>query len=304
LIAGGIGSVAGGGYLIRRRRRSADQSQEGSSGPASDESTSGTTEANDQSTTANEEPTAASKSRTDGHRTTAEAAIETAVTANSNNNYGEAAEAYSEAITEYQAALEALPAGASEQREEIEQAIESTRADLEAVKTQREQQSEVIEALQPAERSVQEAIVAYIANDQTVARIRFRQARDTFEDAHETITESEADLLTDPVTVNVQPDRKPPSTTLSELSVIPEAAATALADAGIETVDNLDGKDESPWRPTAVEELVADDSIDEDVATTLTLLSWWHGDETYTFETAEAVERRQQQADYGFNQSS
>jgi hypothetical protein len=237
-------------------------------------------------------------------RTSAETAIETAVTATSNHNYGDAADAYSEAITEYQAAIEALNAGDTDERTEIEEAIESTQADLEAVKTRREQQNEVSEALKPAERSLQEAIVAYIQYDQTVARIRFRQARDTFEDAHETTVESEEDLLTDPIEVTVQPDRELHSNTLSELSVIPEAAATALADAGIETVEDLGSGDGSPWTPAAVEELVASDAIDEDIATSLTLLSWWHGDETYEFDTTEAIERRQEQADYGFNCSS
>jgi hypothetical protein len=240
----------------------------------------------------------------DDHQAAAETAIETAATTKSNNNLGDAAEAYSEAITEYQAAVEALAAGASEQQKEIEQAIESARADLEAVKTQREQQSEVIEALQPAERSLQEAIVAYIANDQTVARIRFRQARDAFGDAHETIVESEVDLLTVPVAVDVQPDRKPPSTTIGDLPRIPAAAATELADVGIETIDDLDRGEESPWTPAAVQELLDKETIEEDVATTLTLLSWWDGDESYEFDTTEAVETRHQQADYGFNHTS
>jgi hypothetical protein len=304
LIAGGIGSVAGGGYLIRRRRRSADQSQEGSSPPASDASTSGTTEANDQSTTTSEEPTADSESTTDRHRTAAEAAIETAITAKLNENLDEAVEAYSRAISEYQAALDTLNAGTTEQRDEIEAAIESTRDDLKGVKLRRKKLNETIEAIKPAERSLQEAVAAYIQDDQTVARIRFRQARDTFEDAHRTITESEDDLLTEPVAVDVQPDREPPSTTLTELPVVSEAEVTALAEAGIETVDDLDSSPESPWTPAAVEELVANRAIEEDTATALTLLSWWHGDESYTFETAEEIERRQQQADYGFNQSS
>jgi hypothetical protein len=151
---------------------------------------------------------------------------------------------------------------------------------------------------------LQEAIVAYIEDDQTLARIRFRQARDTFEDTHETIAEREDDLLTEPVVVDVQPDREPSSGMLDDLAAIPETAAAKLAEAGIETVDHLDSGDEPPWTLAAVEELVGDETIDEDVATTLTLLSWWHGDGSYTFETAEKIERRQQKANYGFIQIS
>jgi hypothetical protein len=68
--------------------------------------------------------------------------------------------------------------------------------------------------------------------------------------------------------------------------------------------EDLDGSDEPPWMPVAVEEMTSNNTIDEDVATTLTLLSWCHGDEGYEFATTEAVEKRQQQADYSFNQTS
>jgi hypothetical protein len=81
---------------------------------------------------------------------------------------------------------------------------------LKTVKTQREQQNEFIEAIQPVERILQEAIVAYTEGDQTVARIRFRQARDIFKDAHETIAEGEDDLLAEPVAVSFQPDQEFP----------------------------------------------------------------------------------------------
>lgn len=274
-------------------------------GTGSVEHTSSDTNAS--STTTKSETTQSGKDSptpVEEHRLAAENAIETAVTARSNDNLSVAADAYSEALNEYDAALEELAAGATDQRTEIEQAVESTRADLEAVKTRREQQNEVIDDLQPAERSFQEAIVAYIQDDQTVARIRFRQARDTFEDAHETITDSEEDMLSDPIEVTVQPDRVPPSPAISELPVIPEPAATALADAGIETVDELDHNDQSPWTPAAVGELLANEAIEEDTATALTLVSWWHSDESYTFETAEVIERRQQQASYAFNHTS
>lgn len=304
VIAGGIASVAGGGYLVWRRRKASNQSTEAISEPADEESLSSSHVADEESKTATDETTADSEVIPDEHRADAEAAIEKAVTAKSNDNYNDAAEAYSEALSEYQSALGTLAAGATKKREEIETAIESTRAELEAVKTVHEQRSEIIDALRPAERILQEAIAAYIEADQTIARIRFRQARDTFGDAHETIVESEEDLLSEPVEVSGQPDRELSSTILSDLPVIPERAATALSDARIETVDDLDSRDESPWMPITVEEMVDDEMIEEDIATTLVLLSWWHGDKSYEFDTAEAVERRQQQANYGFNHTS
>lgn len=238
------------------------------------------------------------------HRIAAENAIEKAVTAISNDDFTTATTAYRDAINRYQAALEALDAGAASERTEIEETIEATREELETVKTRHEQQSAVIDDLGSAERSLQEAIVAYIQNDQTIARIRFRQARDAFEDAHQTIAGSEDDLLTEPIEVSIQPDRELSSATLSDLSTIPEPAATALADAGIEAVGDLDSKAESPWTPATVEDLTADDIITGEITPTLTLLSWWHGDDSCTFDTVEVIKSRQQQADYGFNHTS
>jgi hypothetical protein len=292
-----VGPVFGYGLyrLIIYRRGRANPSNPASNGTTTSDTTAG-----------NREPPSASdnQSTVRKHRDNAETAVETAVTAKSNNNLNDAADAYTDAISEYQAALDTLEVGATAERTEIEEALTSTRADLETIKTHHEQRSEVIEALQPAERSLQEAIVAYIQGNQTVARIRFRQARDTFEDAHETLAESERNLFTDPIEVTVQPDRELSSGTLNDLAVIPETAATELADAGIETVEDLGSGDESPWTPATVEELVASDTIDEDIVTSLTLLSWWHGDETYEFDTTETIERRHEQADYGFNCSS
>lgn len=240
----------------------------------------------------------------DSLREQADAALKTAETARENKNYNQAAAAYEEALSKYQAALNEPPDGQANPRNELEEAVELARQRLDKVTTKLEDQRTVTKSLQPAERSLREAIVAYVEDDQTVARIRFRQARDSFEEAREIIAEREGSLLTDPIEMAVQPDRKLSSMTLSEFAAIPEAVAAALSDAGIEKIDDLDSSTEPPWTPAAVEELVSNDTIEEDVATTLTLLSWWQDDDSYEFETAEAIEKRQQQANYGFNHSS
>jgi hypothetical protein len=297
LLPAAVGIAAGPifGYglyrLIRDRNNRADSSDSLSNATTADPTNSSGSSSHDTTTI-------------DDHQAAAEAAIETAVATKSNNNLSDAADAYSKAITEYQAAIEALNAGDANKRAELKEAIDSTRNDLEAIKTRREQQTAISEALKSAERSFQGATVAYIEDDQTVARIRFRQARDTFEEAHETITESEDDLFTEPVAVDVQPDRELSSTVISDLPEIPKDTTTKLAEAGIETVDDLESGDKAPWTPAVVEELVDDETIEEDIATTLTVLSWCHSDESYTFDTAEAVVKREQQADYGFNHTS
>jgi tetratricopeptide (TPR) repeat protein len=304
VLTGGIGSVVVGGYLFRRRNQSSDHSQEETPEQASDDTVSEGSETNTESAAPADETTTDSRSVVEARRTAAETAIETAETARSNDNFTTAADAYSEALTAYQGALSALQAGATEQRSEIQDAIESTRTDLETVTTRRDQRNDVTDALQPAERSIQEAIVAFVNGDQTIARIRFRQARDAFDEAMEILDNSDVDVLSQPIEVDVEPDRALSSSTLRELPAISESAASTLAKAGIATVDELDNSEESPWIPPDVAELAESEALSEDMVTVLTLLSWWGDDETYTFETAEAVSRRQQQADYGFNQTA
>ncbi|TQQ81834.1 outer membrane protein assembly factor BamB family protein [Halonotius roseus] len=305
LLFGGIGTAVIWSYLYRSpQNQSTGQTQTETADTTSENSAPSTAEVDDQSTITTDDMPPASEVAADRHLTAAEAAIETAGTAASNANFSAAADAYSEAISEYNSVLAVLDAGATEQRAEIEAAIDSARADLETVETRHDQRNEIIEALKPAERSFQEAIVAYIENNQTVARIRFRQARDAFEEVHETISESENNLLGSSTEVSVQPDRELSSTTLSELVEIPEPAVDALSDAGIETLSDFESCDEWPWTPATVEKLVADGAIEENLATTLTLLSWLRDNEGCEFNAAEAVARRQEQADYGFNHAS
>ena len=154
LLAGGIGSVVAGVYLLRRRLQSSGQTQEEISEPTSEDVVSDATEVNTQSATATVEPSVDSESPTSEHRAAAEGAIETAVSATSNNDFSEAADAYNDAISKYQAALSALGAGATAERSEIEEAIESTRAELETVKAKRESYQQAEAELQAAETSI------------------------------------------------------------------------------------------------------------------------------------------------------
>jgi len=179
-----------------------------------------------------------------------------------------------------------------------------TREKLNAVERQQEQRSDLIEILTTAERSFQVGIVAYTQGSKTLARIRFRQARDAFEGAIDILENSDEDLLTPPVEVNVKPERQLVSTTLSELPQVPETAAAGLANAGVATLDELEPSEESPWLPAVVEALVSEETIDQNVGITLTLLSWSDDTGNYEFDSEAAISRRREQADYGHAQSS
>lgn len=237
-------------------------------------------------------------------RADADEARETADAARADNRLEEALDAYNVALTQYEAARDTLDAGATETRTEIDHRLETTRQAVAAVEQRATQRTTVTEALTAAEHSFRVAIIAYTEGSQTLARIRFRQARDSFTEAEELLETTDSDLLTPPVEVQVQPDRDLPSQTLSELPAVPEPVATALADAGVDTVPELESNDGPPWQPAVVETAVADTNVDDVVGTTLTLLSWLDDAETYAFATSTTVTRRRDQAAYGFTQST
>lgn len=230
--------------------------------------------------------------------------LKKAHTAKETANFNEATDAYTEALTQFQAALSRVGSGDTEIRSEIEESIEVTREELESIEARERQRTELIELLNTAERSFQVGIVAYTQNREILARIRFRQARSAFKEATELLESSDGDLLSPPVEVNVQPGRELVSTALSELPVIPEAETVALADAGIENLNDLESSEEAPWLPTVVETVVDKETTNERVTTILTLLSWWNDTDSYEFDTTAAVSRRREQADYGFTRSS
>lgn len=233
-------------------------------------------------------------------RSEAEAFFQTATGARENNDFDEAIDAYSAALARYQATLDELDTGAAESRKEIEASIDATRDARETVRTLNDHRRELLETLKTAEQSFQVAIVAYTEGSKTLARIRFRQARDSFESAFNLVEGSNGDLLSPPVAVSVEPDRTLPSTMLCELPGVPEPATASLADAGVETITEL-ARNEEPWPPAVVETLVAEEGLDDEVATTLTLLSWVDDADTYEFSAMPAISRRHEQAIYGFN---
>jgi len=289
------------GYTAHRRR--------GTQNAGSIQPSPSPTESSEESTEKTAESTAATEqSQSDGStgvaelRADAEARRETAMTAEENDAFGKAVDAYRDAIEAYTTIEDQLSPTATETREEITAAREATREDLAAVQSIHESRIQIRDVLTPAERSFQEAIVAAVQGDQTIARIRFRQARDSFEEATELINDSNDDVLSTPIEVTIQPDRQLSSTTLTELPAIPDSVATALSDSEIKTIADFEVGDESPWTPLTVEKLVASGKISESMATTLTLLSWYDNEGSSQFETRAIVAQREQQADYGFAQ--
>ncbi|SDF44204.1 PQQ-like domain-containing protein [Halorubrum xinjiangense] len=305
LAIGGVGIGGGiGGISLIRRREDTRESKQDPPNESSGESSAMPPSETAQSTTPTDQSGTDASSRVDEFRSEAETALEMAVAAKENNLFDEAEDAYDVALTQYEAALDELDAGDAETRTKVEESIDAAHAELTALETLHEQQEEIIETLETAEHSFQVAIMAYVEGSQTLARIRFRQARDSFAEAVDIVEDSDEDLLSPPVEVSVQPDRELASTALSELPAVPEAAVASLSDAGVNEIDELEEREEPPWPPTPVETLATEETTSDRVETTLTLLSWWEDTDSHEFETAAAVSRRRDQAEYGFARSS
>ena len=208
---------------------------------------------------------------------------------------------FSKSLMNYRAALDKIDD--PDRRSEIETTVSTLREERNDIRAHLRTQTALREAIQTGEESFQEAIRAFLTDEQTLARIRFRQAREAFGEAITVAADSEDDLFARSIEIQVQPDQKLPSTTLSELSILSDAAVTKLADTGIENIDDLDSSAEPPWTPPAADKL-ADTPIEQDIEPLLTLLSWWHDGDSHTVDTQTEVSRRQQQATYGFNQTS
>lgn len=215
-----------------------------------------------------------------------------------NSDYDGAIEYLSTAISQYQSAVDLItnPDTVSD----LQTTIDKAKNEKRKIKSIIEDQNEIKDKLKSGEQSFQEGIVAYVNNDKTVSRIRFRQARDNYMDAIELIEDNDEDYLTPPVKVSVDPGREFSTTMINELSTISEAVATILADAGINSIADLNSTDEPPWTPPSVVEAVDSEGMSKDAGTTLTLLSMWNDADSCEFESLEEISRRQQQAEYGF----
>ena len=156
--------------------------------------------------------------------------------------------------------------------------------------------------LQAAERSFKEGIARYAAAEQTVARIRFRQARDAFEEAQQAIDDSDAEVLAQPIEVSFEQEATLPSLAFEELAVLDESTVEALADVDIESISHLDAES-GEMKPAVVSDLEDSDKISSEETALLTILSWWYEGASREFTSKPVISRRYEQADYGFNQS-
>jgi ERCC4-type nuclease len=155
--------------------------------------------------------------------------------------------------------------------------------------------------LQAAERSFKEGIARYITGSQTVARIRFRQARDAFEEADQVITNNDTRILAQPIEITFEQQAILPSKALEDFALVEESTIETLASVGIESIADLE-TDSNEIRPDLVTDLQDRGEITAEEADLLVILSWWYEGDSRAFGSEAELSRRYEQADYGFDQ--
>ena len=282
IVIGGVGTIGASLYAWQRSRGSDDDT-------ASTESSTVETDIASQAT---------ANSTTEDDTATANELQEQAIEAIDRAERAAEYSDYEMAVESYEAALTHLKGAAAEAADpDIERELESTLAETEAaldsVTTRQEHRDSIATTLQAAERSFKEGIARYAAAEQTVARIRFRQARDAFEEAQQAIE------------VSFEQEATLPSMAVENLVLLEESTVKTLSSVDIDSITDLESDPENEEvTPAVVSDLKESDEISSEEAALLTLLSWWYEGASREFNSETVISRRYEQADYGFNQST
>jgi len=211
---------------------------------------------------------------------------------------------YDEAIELYKTAVDEIDD--EDTRDELKETIAQTNTDLEAVSQLQSRRGDLTEALQLGETSFQTAVAAHVNGENTVAKLRYRQARDQYQRALDELTGSDHELLSEVAQVSVNREKNITPGAIETVINLSEETADALTDAGIETVADLQnaqitsGEDDEIETIEQVEELREEGTITDEVAAQLTGLYWWHDQETYQFTTEAAIRQRYNQSSAGY----
>ena len=223
----------------------------------------------------------------------ANAAIETAESA-AEEEFAAAANRYDEAVDAYRSALDALPFD-DDRREELEYALAGARRRRDGFERLATQREDVAETLETAESHFQTAIAAPTSDRVVIPRERYRQARDAFAEALDTLDEAEADILRDGVAVTPDPTVEAPPRNLSEFPGIHPAAEEVLEDLEIETLGAIQEADEE-----TLESIQAHEEIDRRLGIRLRALNWWRGDDELELADRDTIERRREFAEEAY----
>jgi outer membrane protein assembly factor BamB/tetratricopeptide (TPR) repeat protein len=211
---------------------------------------------------------------------------------------------YDEALDLYKAAIDEIDD--EDTCDELKETIAQTNGDLEAISQIQIRRGDLIEALQLGETSFQTAVAAHVNGQHTVARLRYRQARDQYQRALDELSGSDHELLSEAIQVAVNREKNINQRKIATVIKLPEKAVDALEDADIETVADLQDESTASAEDGEIEaaeqvgELQEEGTITTEVAAQLTALYWWHDQETYRFTTEAEISRRYDQSSAGY----
>jgi tetratricopeptide (TPR) repeat protein len=217
----------------------------------------------------------------------AEEALATADAARRSGDYETALDHYRTAGEQYEAARERHSPG-DDRRVEIDESLAATRDSIAATRDHLELVSELVETLTLAEETLQTAVTTHADGQKTVPRLRYRQARDRYEEALETVTDADRDPFAgEPLVITRETESvtAPPNA-----EVLPDFGdGRTLAEAGIGSRDEFEAADKE-----TLEEL---SDLHQTAAT-----AWWTDEVTTTFANRTDVEDRREAARTGFDE--
>jgi len=247
----------------------------------------------------------------DGALRNCERVVEAAASARRDGSFVEASDRYETAITGYRTVRDRLPAG-DDRRDAIEETLTEIRDTRQQIAELRERRATLESRLAAAENSFQTAVRAHLEREQTVAKIRYRQARDGFEEALELIdadddTDADAEPIEAPVHVSPDADTLAVSGALDEFAGLSTATTDALSDNAIAAVADLRARATGPTtvdadapESTPIRDLFESTPVDQADVPILFALAWQQT-ETISFAARTDVRRRIEQAASGYD---
>jgi len=206
---------------------------------------------------------------------------------------------YTEGLEVYHTAVEI--SDDAEVQNEIHDVIEQLQADHEELQALQQDRESLSQALEVGEEHLQTAIVAHSRGEETLARVRYRQARDQFAAAVDECEDSDSELFAVPLHISVSHSAALSTKSIDSVRGIDSNTASALVERDITTVNELQQAVDSKLEPVVSLNLDEAESVDAAVADRLAALCWWNEAETKTFHTLDAVSRRHEQAAAGFD---
>ena len=216
----------------------------------------------------------------------------------------EASNLFQTAIEQYDTAVEQCDD--DEIIEELNEEVERIEQKQDKIKALSETLPEVQEALELGEGSLQTAIAAHVGDESTIARIRYRQARDQYQTALEQIEATDVALFSNPIEVSVNRERSVESQSLDDIFELTTDKKKNLDETGLRTISDLQSEKvtldvDNEVMLSRIQELQTSSSITDRLARQLTALHFLHDDEKYEFTSMDEIELRLQQAADGYD---